>query len=136
MMVQQNRNAIASTLFLNKSSLSIWITCQYFLTTCWITIHYFLPYIYIYIYIYTLRQKHKTTLKIKKNILFTIFKLWKPDTWKLTHKSKFRIWINSKSFLYASSNLCLLLKFCFDIKIRPMSRTIEYKGIFFLFNVL
>ena len=37
MMVQQNQNAIVSTLFLNKSPLSIWITYYY----------------YIYIYIYT-----------------------------------------------------------------------------------
>ena len=60
MMVQQNRNAIVSTLFLYKSPLSIWITCyQFVFTNCRITIHYFLPYtyikiyIYIYIYIYT-----------------------------------------------------------------------------------
>ena len=44
MMIQQNRNAIVSTLFLNKSPLSIWITrCQFFFTNCRITIHYFLP---------------------------------------------------------------------------------------------
>ena len=52
MMVQQNRNAIVSTLFLYKYPLSIWITCKFFLTNCRITIHYFLPYIYIYIYIW------------------------------------------------------------------------------------
>ena len=46
MMVQQNRNAIVLTSFLNKSPLSIWITCcQFSLTNCRIAI------IYIYIYI-------------------------------------------------------------------------------------
>ena len=41
-----------STLFLDKSLLRGLPCYQFFLTNCWITIHYFLPYIYIYIYIY------------------------------------------------------------------------------------
>ena len=35
-------------------------------------------------------------------------------------------------FLYVYKHLCLILKFCFDINIRPMTRTIEYKGKFFI----
>ena len=38
--------SVVSILFLNKSPLSIWITCRFFFTNCLITIHYFLPYIY------------------------------------------------------------------------------------------
>ena len=49
-------------MFLYKSPLSIWITCQFFFTNCQITIHYFLPYIYIYIYIF--RQNHFLDLEL------------------------------------------------------------------------
>ena len=52
MMVQQNRNALVSTLFL-KSLLLLGLPCyQFFFINCRIAIHYFLPFLYIYIYIY------------------------------------------------------------------------------------
>ena len=40
--------------------------------------------LYIYIYIYTPGQKYKTTRKNKEKDIFTIFRLWKSDIWKIS----------------------------------------------------
>ena len=59
----------------------------------------------IYIYIYTPRDKNIRPLsKMNKKILFSIFKLWKLDIWKIRNKdNKLKIWRNFNSFL-----ICIL----------------------------
>ena len=91
----QNQNVTVSTLFLNKSPFSNWITyCQFLYTNCRITIHYFLTYIYIYIYIQRERERER-----ERELLLSISKIY----------NKLKIWLIFTSYVKYMVGKCLFI---------------------------
>ena len=68
---------------------------------------------------------------MKKEILFTIFKSWKSDIWKIRQLNLKYEDFSIHFFMYISI-YAIILKFCFNINMRPMPTTIEYQTKFFI----